>query len=520
MVSGTQVVSVESIEKQINELIQDLVDPSKRVAAMAAMTALEAQKAKLLKKPPKGGGPSPEENEAAFLKAFNDHILPYTYITERQGIAGAQFIYFQKSLSTKEVVSCYAEASSLNKAFSSLPEVLQNNVDQYLTPLRKPKAGQLTRAEGRQDCLAAILELMRGPEGRTHLLPKPVPVCSNSPDELCLHYIPLEIEEGPTPAWDEFLYRIGEPGNPLWKEYLAYVWTVFNTSLRGRQILWMRGAGGDGKSAAANTILVWLGGKDGVGTTFTCSAIKNSHGTELLAGKRFLLDPDSQHYGVVVDETMHKITGGDLMVVNPKGKPMYMADGYAKVMICSNYYPTITTTAANEKSRLLFLPVMSRPPENMSNGIAPGDTPWVERLAGERKQLLWKAKQAYEEMKFGEAGDIKIDNIPWAQVESGDKAALNKFFEDNNFVRGADLQTPRTEMEAAYWKSLDPKPKTEYRPSYLAKLKRMLGDIGITLVELKKPGSPQMYAGIGRVMAEDPERDAHKERDVVLLQVE
>ena len=57
------------------------------------------------------------------------------------------------------------------------------------------------------------------------------------------------LQPGPTPTWDEFTSRLDYPA-----VFQAWVWSIFEPTNNIRQVLWLKGAGNDGKSSLQTAI--------------------------------------------------------------------------------------------------------------------------------------------------------------------------------------------------------------------------------------------------------------------------
>lgn len=410
-------------------------------------------------------------------RIFTEEILPITFCySPTQYVA---FLYVRKNMETWELSPFQADNESLTMAISHLP-LLQGAVKR----MQEIYPGKADPHEALPDVLKYIINRMRVTETGNHI--KAVPYCSNSKTEKCQHYLDIDsVREGPTPAWDQFLSRC-----EMADEFLAFIWSIFDVRDRGRQLCFVRDAGGGGKSAVTKALFSWLGE---AATAFDSSTLDNSFGAESRVGKRLLIDADSKQYGLIVHEQIHKITGGDKGPINPKNKKMYMADLYAKCLVMSNYYPKISSDINNERSRLLFIKVNPR----QGSGI---DLNWEQGLIDERDFLLFKAREAYGRVCHNH--QIKTDKINWAEVESNDLEVFFEFMSRDTekttkaVVYHPQLKIKRKELEAEFFSYVKNMRWTDREKKFIwSKIERYLSDRGIKVS--KHDGNNVHFEGIG-----------------------
>jgi hypothetical protein len=320
-----------------------------------------------------------------------------------------------------------------------------------------------------------------------------VPNWSNHIDDPCLHYIPLEIEEGPTPCWDQFLDRVD-----LKDEFLAFIWSIFDVRDKGRQIFWLRDSGAGGKSSVVRALEAWLGE---AARTISLDNLKNTHGAEALAYRRLLIDPDSNLVYAISDSLVHKITGADTVNVNPKGRSMYSVNMYAKILFMSNYLPQISADKKNEKTRLIFSEL--RPRQGDARGQ---DIGWENGLLTEKKALLFKAKQAYERLVRN--FEISTERVNYSILETGEIEFIYEFMEKKGYVLNPKATILRSvfiaELEKAHkLRSTERMHSLTFRETYT----RFLIERGVTHKRTRNPvgGEITHLIGIGVVPKEEPE---------------
>jgi hypothetical protein len=424
-------------------------------------------------------GVEKEAKEAEIIEIFQKGILPWVRLSPHIPGSTARFLYVRRRLSDHEMMRFTADVSTFVDLYPSLP-LLHPAVNAMLELFPSPK---LTKNRLKETLSYVVDSILTTPEIEEI---KEIPSCSNSPDVLCQHYIPLDVEEGPTPCWDQFLARVD-----LVDEFLAFLWSIYHVEDEGRQLLWVRDPGGGGKTSVAKTLARWLGDACG---TFDAATLSNNHGAEGRVGKRLLIDSDSKMYGAVVHEEIHKITGADNITINPKNKKMYQANAYAKVIIMSNYFPKITSSVKNERSRLLMVKLT---PRNEDSSVGK-DIPWEEGLIVEKKQLLYRAKEAYS--RVSKNHEIDSSRVNWVEIESND---LEEFYEflrknpDDKIIFHPDLKIPKKDVMPAFISSLRNKVNKNAQAAIESKIDRHIHDKKVA-VKREGQGGAIMWYGIGR----------------------
>ncbi len=197
----------------------------------------------------------------------------------------------------------------------------------------------------------------------------------------CLQRLPFDLTPGPTPAWDEFTKRLSSPD--LFK---AFIWTGFEKRNRGRQVLWVKGEGEDGKSTALGVIREALGV---AATAANAALFANRFGMSALDGKRFAIVFDCKDTKLLMNESLRNVTSGDEVLVEYKGEALETKRLNVKLIIGSNYLPDLTSSRA-DTSRLILLTV--------DKSASTDDPTWDGRLRAELPAFLAACKETYERL--------------------------------------------------------------------------------------------------------------------------
>lgn len=189
------------------------------------------------------------------------------------------------------------------------------------------------------------------------------------------------LQPGPTPNWDSWLARVDFP-----ETFKAYVWSIFQPDNWGRQALWIKGGGNDGKSSALNAIISFMGREH------TCSvtpeSLKGSFFFASAIGKRLAVYMDCKNTHVLRSESIKSLLGRDTVNINGKYVTPYSGQVYCKLLVSSNDLPQLNYNDNSELTRLLLI--------HIESFLDPFGDPFFEQnLEVEFPAFLFKCKEAY-----------------------------------------------------------------------------------------------------------------------------
>lgn len=218
------------------------------------------------------------------------------------------------------------------------------------------------------------------------------------------YFNPASIREGATPAWDQWLARLSYPDI-----FMAWVWSIFDPSNKGRQALWVHGGGFDGKSTVARAIQRIFG--DIGSTSISQNAYHSQFFFSNVYGKRLAIYGDCKNSQVIKSEKIHSLLGGDIVSVEAKGEQAFMGKVFAKLLILSNVAPLIDTRKTNEITRILYMKVKKPDSED-------GSLTWEDELVEEKDAFLYRCRESYAalcpsgvEIKMPESMVAELDSV-------------------------------------------------------------------------------------------------------------
>jgi len=200
------------------------------------------------------------------------------------------------------------------------------------------------------------------------------------------------LKDGPIPTWEEFLSRLDYPD-----VFMAWIWSIFESNNNIRQLMWLRGAGNDGKSSVQKAI-------EGVIGREYCYSMKE--GDELkqwfqhnVYTKVLVNYADCKNMFLVHNSAIKQLTGGDTTSIEGKGENAFTGKIYSKLFVTSNVLPKINPELRAHTSRIIKLEV---------SGLAEDkkDAGFEKRLQAEIYPFLFQCRKAYE--KYASPGHDKL----------------------------------------------------------------------------------------------------------------
>lgn len=192
--------------------------------------------------------------------------------------------------------------------------------------------------------------------------------------------IPYDIKEGPLGPFNDFLWRLSDQD-----AFCAFIGAVVDLRYTGRQALWLHGAHGkDGKSTMVTVMRKVLG--QALQKFPPKASSMNQFATARFAGARLIVHANCLDRFFFRCEQFLTLTGGDGIIIEPKGLAAYDYLGHFCVWANSNWAPIISGSSA-DVSRLLYIKV-SKAKENT------GDA-WEKSLIEHLPAFLYHCQAMY-----------------------------------------------------------------------------------------------------------------------------
>ena len=216
---------------------------------------------------------------------------------------------------------------------------------------------------------------------------------ANKDSEYGLAYYNLDaLTEAPTIAWDSFIGQVV----PEYREiFMAWLYGLFLRDNRCRQVCWLHGAGKSGKTTVANVIseILRQSHPDLVSTLehrfycdkFTMASFESSI---------LIIVSDSKERRLIASDMVKSITGGDNATIRGMSKAKKSAQIYSKILVTSNYMPSVDVKQVHELSRILYIPIDAA----LSQKVVADWNPkldWTQCLTNEFWYFIAKCKKYY-----------------------------------------------------------------------------------------------------------------------------
>jgi len=203
-------------------------------------------------------------------------------------------------------------------------------------------------------------------------------------NEIAFKYFnPDVLTDGATPYFDDFCNRLGPIGSDLFK---AWCWSIFEPGNNCRQMMWIQGAGQDGKSTVFNCLSAFIG--DQHCASLSESEFNNSFFFNDIYGRILAIYGDCHTTNIFENEKLKNITGNDMVTINGKYAPTFKANVYSKVLIGSNQFPQVAWHMDYQSSRIIVLQI-TKPKGRM------GDSSVQAKMIKETPAFLKKCREIY-----------------------------------------------------------------------------------------------------------------------------
>lgn len=207
-------------------------------------------------------------------------------------------------------------------------------------------------------------------------------------------------QSDPTPAWDSFLSSFAL--NIERELFLAFIYSVFKSDDRGRQILWVHGKGKSGKSTVYNVISDVMSQINPDLVTAIPDKGQIDKFTFGNADKwRLAVIPNCVDQSLLKNNDIIKLTGGDRYQMRKMYADSQSGEVHCKFIVASNYAP-IVDEVDHEMSRIIYL--------QMDNELTSAafirwsqehpDKVWRQELLAEFPAILAKGKELYYRRGF------------------------------------------------------------------------------------------------------------------------
>jgi hypothetical protein len=221
------------------------------------------------------------------------------------------------------------------------------------------------------------------------------------------------LRSGPTPTWNEFTSRLDYPA-----VFMAWVWSIFEPTNNIRQVMWLKGAGNDGKSSIQKAI-------EGVLGRDYCYSMKYGDENQQwfqknVFGKVLTNYADCRNVYLIDSNSIKQLTGGDTTSIEGKGENSFTGKIYSKLLVTSNYNPRINPELQAHTSRLIKLEVAPQADTRKDSGFE-------KRLQDEIYPFLCQCRDAFEALisKGNERLELPEELVQKMRVDCASETYLN-----------------------------------------------------------------------------------------------
>lgn len=301
--------------------------------------------------------------------------LPFKYIAKKRG---GRAVYFIDNNNEATLLEGITKEDLITSLISS-PEA--HEAMQSLYDSSQTLSKQQTKIDLKTYLEKIMDRMLLDPEKRLEEEPK---LISWSPSEVAFKkFEPDLLQEGSYDTWKEFLNRLDYP-----QVFMAWVWSVFEPENDGRQLMWLKGNGNDGKSRVISALMEMYG------RDYTAALVTGDTASDFffskIYGKRFTVYDDCKQTDLITYEKIHMILGKGEAAIEYKGQNAFTGNVYSKIIVGSNMLPEISYEKNNERTRLICLTV-----KRFQNGDT-SDNKFQEKLLSEKYAFLFACRKCYE----------------------------------------------------------------------------------------------------------------------------
>lgn len=192
------------------------------------------------------------------------------------------------------------------------------------------------------------------------------PIRQKSTPGLCWHRLDWDLEEGPTPLFDELCSRTSNN-----ESFQCWIGSLFYPQADRQTYLWLYGGGKNGKGTLCRMLARIFG--PGYSSEQVPTQAEARFWSMGLLGKRLVAFPDCNHTSFTKSGLIKSVTGGDKVRVEFKGGGISSEPLTCMLLILSNNKPQL-----------------SRQESDMRRAIFCEMGPIVTDFGGNYEQLLWE----------------------------------------------------------------------------------------------------------------------------------
>jgi putative DNA primase/helicase len=200
---------------------------------------------------------------------------------------------------------------------------------------------------------------------------------THDPDMFTLNALPYDFSPGATCGkWLEFLERVApdEAVRGILQEWCGY---CLIPSQAYERILVLEGDGANGKSVFLNVLRRLVGVENC--SSARLDGLHYNHALEPMVGKLLNICSEWGHLERLALNTLKSISGGDMSLINPKGRPAYEVALPTRFAVATNEAPSIPDKSGGTWRRLICVPFNVVIPEGERKPLEA----FVEELCGE-----------------------------------------------------------------------------------------------------------------------------------------
>lgn len=412
---GTPVTEM-GVFKEVGDLTEEeakLVLPSVRKSALARLKETEKAKAKEARaKPDADRRKDARAEEEAIAGKVLSYLKPRLRLHNRDKV-NATYIYLEGKLELFQVGWEPIRTLHLNDFIGYLSQKdgeewgkMQQEVQEDL----KNKAGVFEEA-GRvipefSDILLKVLTRILAMTYEETIIAGDLPIIAWGKKALQT-FDPELLKPGEYQHFQKYVDRVCHG-----REFMAFMWKLFDPEDMGRQIVWSHSAGHSGQSTFWNVVTEFM---DKVKVSLQKASNQDKHTAAECYLKRLAIVTDCGNKHFYSTELVRQLSGNDQASVRQLYKNAITAKLFCKVVACSNISPEIDTTSNAMRTRLLYFRV-----RKFDSKIA--DPQIDAKYRAEFWHFLFACREVHneicEKLPEGGYGPIPMQDSMWENIQA------------------------------------------------------------------------------------------------------
>jgi hypothetical protein len=206
----------------------------------------------------------------------------------------------------------------------------------------------------------------------------------------------IKNSDGVCSTWDGWMLKIPVDFRDVFK---AWIFSVFDPQNKGRQSLWVKSQGYDGKGKISGALQYHLKGMMGA---ISAGVLDSQFFFSTVYNKQLILHDDNKDPTILMKGKLHSLLGDGLVQMERKFENSVSIRMHARIMIFSNVPPHVNISRRHETSRIIYIPLETTPEMERAwireDGALLGDNTFEQKLKDEFWSFIKSCVEPYKRL--------------------------------------------------------------------------------------------------------------------------